>query len=178
MPVSAPNLTVRYKVFYTGPFGRHVLLLRFAPGTTMATARNRSNAIIEAMAPFTWDGTNFDTAEYCPAGGSVFNADPDWEPVVSDTPNTAGPTSSPSRFLQWGGRDSEGFRAKWYLFECATGPRSNMRVTPAQDAQIGVVIDALSYPIDPVVTAGGGVADLKGYANIGDNDYLTHKARS
>lgn len=178
MAPAPDNATARYKVFYTGPFGRHVMLFRYAAGTSLADMRNRSNAIIVAMAPFCWNGTNFDTAEYSTAGATIFNTDGDWDAVVASTSNNPGVYDSPARFLQWGGRDNEGFRAKWYLFEVATLPRHTMRVTPAQDAQVGVVIDALSYPLNPVVTAGGGVAVIKGYANIGENDYLVHKVRS
>jgi hypothetical protein len=173
-----PNTTNRYKVHYTGPFGSHTMLFHGVTGTTQATLRAAVAEVVGDMAGMTWNGTSFDRAEYSAAGSSFFVADPDWDAIVRVSGTNPAATDAPSHFSQFGGRSpTTGVRAKWYLFEDALRDNEDMRFTTADSGDVAAVVASLSANSTSIATIDGTAFSAYGYANVGQNDYLTHKAR-
>lgn len=173
-----PNTATRLKVFYHGPFGSHTMLFHKAAGATDAAFVSGVRAVLTEMADCMWNGATFDRAELASAGSNVFGPYTPWAPIASAT--GADPTTydSPSTFIMWGGRAADsGVRVKLYLFEVREHPVHNMRYEYGELGRIDQVTDALDLNSEVIGTIEGSGAVWYTYANVGENDYLTHRAR-
>ena len=178
MAPTPPNTTFRAKLGYSGPYGAHTMLVHGFIGATIEDMRPGLIAFVNALANFQYNTVVWDTLQYAEAGVNFFTEDIAWEPV--DVGGAAGPSASdvPSRFVNFVGRSpSTAKRVKYHLFETYMNGDNNMRLTPAENANVGAVLDVLNdldYFFDAI---DGTPVVFKNYANLGQNDYLTHRAR-
>lgn len=177
-PVPA-HTAAELRCHYQGPFGSHTMLFHFSAAADEATSIGKARTVITAMALTQWGAAVWNSAEWTPAGSSVSHP-VTWTPI--ETPGAANPTtaSAPGLFVQFGGRAPSGVRAKWYLFETAYNTNNSMRIQRAADANLAAIMDALTNSwgaAEGVSTADGGQPSIYQYANIGINDYITHRVR-
>jgi hypothetical protein len=66
---------------------------------------------------------------------------------------------------------------KLYLFETVEKGNEDMRLLRADSADVDAVLDVLDAFENTISTISGQVPVWYQYANLGQNDYLTHKAR-
>lgn len=176
-PVS-PTTTNRLRLTYTGPFGTHTMVFHGRVGSTQSGLRAAVVAVVAAMTGFQWNTTVWDKAEYAPAGSNIFNIDTAWSTIVATNGNNPTAASAPSGFAQFGGRgNGDGVRAKWYLFEDVADSNATMRIQAGDNATIAGVISALEDNSAVIGNIAGSLLSIYQYANLGQNDYLTHKAR-
>lgn len=178
MSPTPPNTTSRYKVHYTGPFGSHTMLFHGVTGVTQAELRAGVAAIVNDMSGQTWNTTTFNSAEFSAAGSSFFTLDAEWDAITRTSATNPGVNDAPSHFVQYGGRTpSTGKRAKFYLFESTLRDNDTMRYTVADDADVAAIVSEFISQNAVVGAIDGNALAYYGYANVGQNDYLTHKAR-
>lgn len=168
--------TARIRVRYHDQWNEHTMTFRFvdmaAPATNVAIVRS----VITSMLPLLWDNVIFDGAEMAVEGSNIFNEVSGWTPMNATGQGTPGANVSPSRFMQFGGRSSDGRKVKLYLFGVRYDEVQDMRYSPADLAAVGDVIDQLTNSSE-IVTIGGITPVWKQYANYGFNDLVTRKAR-
>ncbi len=178
MPAVDPTTARRYKVTYAGPFGVHTMLFHNRASDTLENLRGDVSDVIDQMLPLTYDGTTFNKAEYAVPGSTFFVIDSEW--VTKTRTGGVDPdiNAAPSTFIQWGGRSPEdGVRTKLYLFETPILPRDDMRYGPGENADVDQVITELNSVDTELSTVSGSGVVWYNYANVGQNDYLTHRAR-
>lgn len=177
-PLPSDN-TTRYRVTYTGPFGTHTMLFHGAFEDTAETLRPMVADVIEAMKTACWGGTVFSTGEFALKDSHLFFLDAGWTPITTSGSAAPGTTDSPSQFMQYGGRDNPlGVRVKLYLFEVIYRGNAKMRLGYADTSDVSNVLDVLNSFDNTISTLSGDIPTWYNYANLGQNDYLTHKARS
>jgi hypothetical protein len=178
MAAADPLQAIRLKVHYTGPFGEHTMLFHGVDGVSQADLVTSVRNVLTVMVGLTWNTTSFDRAEQAIAGSNLFFAVPAWTPITRTSATNPAATDSPSHFAQFGGRSNfDGRRVKYYLFEDAMRDNEDMRFTYADNADVADVVDALAAEEDVIGTITGSQYVPYQYANVGQNDYLTHKAR-
>lgn len=175
-----PNTCPVLFVDYTGPAGSHTMKFDLVIGTLGTTVMAALRPLIQKMADLTWQTTTFHTARYKAAGSPLSFAIAFGAPIVSGlgTPYTAG--NSPAAFIQFGARNSNGVRAKWYVFETIHQANNDMRIAGGALPNVDAVIAEISAQgAAGVLAAADGTNGLSvyNYANLNDNDYLVHKAR-
>jgi hypothetical protein len=154
------------------------MLFHSETGADAATFEADVRVVLEAMKGQCWNGTTFGTAEKAAAGSNLFFLVDDWEPIVRTSSTNPGVTDSPAHFVQYGGRSQEdGVRAKLYLFEAATKDNAEMRIPVGDDADVAAVVEALNVTTDTIGSISGSTVVWYAYANTGQNDYITHRAR-
>jgi len=174
-----PYTSASLYIDYTGPYNTHTLKFDFAGGVTTAAAITKITPVLTAMLPFLWDGSTFATARWRAAGSSISNS-VTFTPMTSTSGQNPTTTSSPARFLQWGGRNANGVRAKWYLFETFAALKPNLRYNSGDSAGVDAVTAALvtaAAGANQLAAADGFSPTMYTYANVGENDYWTHQAR-
>lgn len=177
MAPTPPTSTDRIKVRYTGPFGEHFMLFHAKDGASSVDFLEDVREVLEAMTALVWDAVSFLEAFYAIAGSPIFNGIAAWTPITASSANVPGATNSPAQFTQFGGRASDGTRVKLYLFETSVANSNDMRQTGAEISQIQDVVDLLNDETTTIGTISGAAPVWKNYANVGQNDYLVHKAR-
>jgi hypothetical protein len=178
MTPTPPNTTARLKVHYTGPFGSHTMLFHALEGGGDVDFRTAVHNIVIAMVGACWNTTTFNLAEFAPAGSNVFSIDTGWTTVTRSSATNPGVSDAPSHFAQFGGRSpTTGKRVKWYLFEDTLRDTEDMRFTTAESGDVDAIVDAITAALDQVGAIDGSAIVPYQYANVGQNDYLTHKAR-
>jgi len=179
MAPTPPDTAKRGKVHYTGPFNSHTMLFHFAAATSDATVASTIATIVSLMSELQWNATTWDVLEIAAAGSSLFFPYGAWTPIVASTSNTIDASSKPSVFYNWGARSvTTGKRAKWYLFETAGTGRNDMRWNGGESALFDDVTTAFESASPPLTAIDGTNINFYSYVNVGENDYLTHKARS
>jgi hypothetical protein len=171
-----PTATDRLKIKYEGPFGNHTLLLHAKDGVPTADFIADAIALLNQLAKLLYSTAAFTDALLALAGSDIFNAIP-FTVIPSTGPTTPDVNSAPSTFIQFGGRDSAGKRVKLYLFESGFLPRFDMRYQAGENADLDDTVAMLSDETSTIGTIAGGAPVWKSYVNVGQNDYLTHKAR-
>jgi hypothetical protein len=145
---------------------------------TAASLRAVVEPVIEAMSGACWNTTSFHTGEFAEAGSPFFFPDAGWTTITRTSATNPGAEDSPSQFLQWGGRSSnDGTRVKLYLFEQVYKGSADMRFSYAENADVAAVLDVLNAFENTVSTISGAIPTWYNYANLGQNDYITHKSR-
>lgn len=178
MPVVPKNTALRLKVHYSGPFGRHTMLFHGQTGTPLATLVASVDNIIGLMKDACWDGVTFDSAEYSNPGSDFFTPYAGWVAKTASNGIAPNALTSPSIFLQFGGRSTAtGVRAKWYLFEVRESTNPKMRYPLGTNGRVDGIIAALDNEAGVIAAVDGSEVVAYHYANIGENDFLTHKAR-
>jgi len=178
MAPTDPNTTARLKVHYHGPFGAHTMLFHAQTGEGDATFRTDVLNVILAMSGACWNGTTFDRAEFAAAGSSIFSEDPGWSVVTRTSATNPAASDAPSHFAQFGGRSpTTGKRAKWYLFEDTLRDTSDMRFSVGENADVLAIVEAIEAGAATIGAIDGSPIGVYQYANVGQNDYLTHRAR-
>jgi len=173
-----PLTTNRYKVTYTGPFGTHTMLFHGISTSTQSELRGDVTEVVNDLSGMTWNGTSFFKAEYALAGSPLFFNDPDWTAVTRTSATNPTATDAPSHFVEFGGRTLiGGVRVKLYLFESTLRDNADMRYSVADDADVAAIVDTLNDESTSIAAINGNRATWYNYANVGQNDYLTHKAR-
>jgi hypothetical protein len=154
------------------------MLFHAQTGEGDATFRTDVLNVILAMSGMCWNGTTFDSAEFAAAGSNIFSLDPGWSVVTRTSSTNPAATDAPSHFVQFGGRSpSTGKRVKYYLFEDATRDTADMRFSIAENADVAAVVDAIEAGAATIGAIDGTPITVYQYANVGQNDFLTHKAR-
>ena len=180
MAVVNPLTTWRLKAQYEGPFGRHTMLFHGQlSDTSVDNLVGDVQDFIDQAVGLQWQGTVWDVAEVAPPTVAFFSPLVDWE-AISSTSGFDGTTDhAPSAFVQFGGRSiTTGVRVKLYLFETYVQPDANMRKNASELAAVGNVITELNSAENEISAVDGTLVNWKTYANLGQNDHLTHKARS
>jgi len=180
MPPTPPTTTGRLKVAYNDYWRAHTMLFHFVPSIDGDEAAALVDPILTAMAAVLFNSSGFTSAEWYPAGSSIGfpQAMLDTYPGGSGVPPV---TAGPSNFIQFGGRNPNGKRVKYYLFGSVFTQKVNMR----QNAGDNPLCDAIIAAIDAATAGGTGLACIDGvgfvtypYANLGQNDYITSRVRS
>jgi hypothetical protein len=150
-----------------------------ATGADPDTFLETVHGVCEQMAGLLYTGSVFDNAEVAAAGSNIFNP-VDWDPISATSGISFTAASNPaSNFLQWGARaPSSGKRAKLYLLQPIALANSKMRFQTGDDSRIDLVTDALVEAADIIGNVAGEFVVWKTYANAGENDHLTHTART
>lgn len=178
MAPTDPTTALRMKVHYSGIFGAHVMLFHGQTGVALAALAASVANIINQMKDACWDQTRFDVAEYSNPGSNIFLPYAPWTPVQSASTFAPQLGDAPSAFVQFGGRStSTGKRAKWYLFNSRIPDNFKMRVPLGSVGAVDGVIAALDNESGVIGAIDGSELGIYKYANVGQNDYLTHKAR-
>lgn len=179
MAPTDPTTTSRFRITYTGPFNTHTMLFHGRVGVAQASVRSAVAAIVTQMLGAQWNGTTWNQAEYAAAGSNLFFPDASWTTLTASNANNPTSTSSPSGFQQYGGRGlTTGIRAKWYLFEVVSATTQDMRFARAESTTFGNIIGAFESVSASIGNVAGGLLSMYQYCNVGQNDYLTKKARS
>jgi hypothetical protein len=178
MPPANPTATSRLKVHYTGPFGQHDMLFHavslVARATLVASVRN----VLTVMVGLCWNTTSFDGAEFAAAGSNLFFPETPWTPITRTSATNPAATDAPSHFTQFGARSGvDGRRAKWYLFEDTLRDTADMRFSIAESADVADVVAAFEAEATVIGSITGTTLNWYQYANVGQNDYITHRAR-
>ena len=174
----APNTALRFRAHYTGPFGDHTMLFHAVTGTTLTDMTLAVAEFASTVGPLQYQGTIWSTAEYAMPGSNIFLPVPGWTAINDSSTNASTANSSPSRFLNWVGRDtSVGTRVKLYLFETYATAKNDMRWNAGESTAIDAVTDLLNSETSVIGNIAGRAPVWNDYANVGENDYLTHKSR-
>lgn len=178
MPPVPPNTTKRIRAHYTGPFDSHTMLFHATTGLSDSDFIGDVKDIIDQMSNLQYNGTTWDTAEIAQPGSALFFPITPWDAITSGSGFNPTVGSGPSTFVQFGGRGlNGGVRVKLYLFETYLLPTHNMRYIPAENAAVDAVIAELVSADNNVGTISGDVVGWYNYANSGQNDFITHRAR-
>lgn len=179
MPATPPTTAARLKVHYSAPTGSHTMLFHQVTGSLKSTFIDEVRSILLLMCACSWNGTSFDGAQYAAAGSILFFPEQSWVPVSASSGYDYAANDSPSAFLQWGGRSlTDGTRVKLYLLSTRFAPRNDMRYQLGEAGQVDAVTNALNAFGSVIATVSGTNPVWYTYANVGQNDYLTHKARN
>jgi len=179
MTPTPPNTTIRYKVHYSGPFNEHTMLFHGLTGIDPIVLRTSVQNVVIAMSGAQWNTTTWHTAEVALAGSDIFNVDVGWTDVTRSSATNPAADDAPSHFAQFGGRSpTTGKRAKWYLFEDTMGDTADMRFSGGENADVAAIVAAFVAESDVIGAIDGTDLVFYNYANVGQNDHLTHKARS
>jgi len=177
MAPADPTATMRLKVLYSGPFGNHTMLLHAKDGVSSGDFISDAIALLNQMAKLMYSAAVFTDALLAFAGSDIFNAI-----TFTAIPSTGSVTptinSAPSTFIQFGGRSTDGRRVKLYLFESGFEYRSDMRYQSGENTDLDDTVAMLNDEASTIGTITGAAPVWKSYVNVGQNDYLTHKARS
>lgn len=176
MAPADPTATMRLKVKYNGPFGTHTLLLHAKDGVSSTTFIADAIALLNQLAKLLYSTAAFTDALLALAGSDIFNAIT-FSGIASTGPTVPDINSSPSTFIQFGGRSTDGKRVKLYLFESGFLPRADMRYQAGENADLDDTVALLNDPSSSIATITGENPIWYNYVNVGQNDYLTHKAR-
>jgi len=173
-----PNTTSRLKVHYTGPFGQHDMLFHAVSLVARATLVTSVRNVLTVMVGLCWNTTSFDGAEFSSAGSNLFFPQTDWVAITRTSATNPAATDAPSHFTQFGARSEvDGRRAKWYLFEDALRDTVDMRYSVAENSDVADVIEAFEAENTVIGSISGTPLSWYQYANVGQNDYITHRAR-
>lgn len=179
MAPTPPNTASRLKVKYTGPLGSHVMTFHGDIGVSAADLAGDVADVIDLFGPLQYSGTAWESAEYSAEGASFSLPYVDWVPIIVSNPYGPDASASPSRFLQFGGRSAgTGVRVKLYLYETHFQTRQDMRWNAGESATVDAVITELNSVSSNIASIDGQNVSWYSYANVGENAYLTHKARS
>lgn len=173
-----PTTTKRIRAHYTGPFGSHTMLFHATTGLSDADFLGDVQDVVELLANIQYDGTVWDTAESAAAGSALFFPLATWTPITSGSAiGTTGHIGA-STFIQFGGRTlTSGVRTKLYLFETYLPASDNMKYTPGENAGVDAVITELQSADSNLGAIDGDIVGWYSYANGGQNDFITHRAR-
>jgi hypothetical protein len=154
------------------------MLFHFQAGTTSDDALTTITSVVDAMANAQWDGTSWDQMEFAVGGSDIF-APVGWAAVTADTGFNPTGDSPPSNYVNFLGRSpTTGVRARWFLFENPLAGDNQMRYTRGEKTQVDDVVDALvTAALDNLGAIDGTGITIKLYANLGQNDHLTKRAR-
>jgi len=178
MAAADPLATIRYRVSYVGPFNRHTMLFHGVGSASLIDIRTGVSAVITAMASCVWETVVFDRAETADAASALFFPDSAWDSISSTTADNPSIAASPSQFVQWGARSPfDGRRVKWYLFESLMGNSASMRLNEFVNSAVDAVTNALQDNGDVIGTITGSQYLVYRYANLGQNDHITHDSR-
>lgn len=173
-----PNTTMRLRVHYTGPFDSHTMLFHAQTGITVADFVGDVQDIVDQLVNIQYNGTVWATAELAAAGSPLFFPEASWTPITSGSGFNPAVGSGPSTFIQFGGRGlNNGVRVKLYAFETYLLPTNNMRYTAGENAAVDAVVTELLDANNNVGAIDGDVVGWYNYANSGQNDFITHRAR-
>lgn len=179
MPPTPPATTIRYKVHYTGPFNSHTMLFHGILGADPIVLRNAVRNVAIAMSGAQWNTTTWHAAEVALAGNTFFTADVGWTAVTRTSATNPSASSAPSHFANFGGRSpTTGKRVKFYLFEDTLGDTEDMRFSGPENADVAAIVNELISEDTVIGAIDGTDVVWYNYANVGQNDFLTHKARS
>lgn len=179
MAPTPPNTAKRIKVWYTGPYGEHVMLFHARTGTSDADFQAGVADIIDKMIELQYDGTTWNRAEIAQPGSALFFPISDWVTQTADNAAGTAPNDDPSRYLNMTGRSYvDGVQTRLFLFETYIKGDQQMRIQAAENANVDALIDVLNNEANPNGTISGSIPVWKSYVNVGSNDYLTKKARN
>lgn len=178
MALYDPNASARLRCPYQGPYGTHTMLLRGALTGIESDLVNSLLALLPEFANWQYDGTVWTNPEFAAPGSHFYTPVDGWTDYTVDNAIGTSATDAPSAFLNMCGRSpSTGRRTKLYLFEQPLTGRNNMRILSGDNANVASLIDTLNGIDVQLDAIDGTPVTWKGYVNVGQNDYLTHKAR-
>jgi len=172
------DTTNRLKVFYSGPYGNHSLLFHGRTGTSESALVSSVRNVIDLFAVLMYDTVVFDSAQYAAAGSTLFFPTA-WASIDSTGTTVPDINRSPGLFIQFGARGNpDGIRTKLYLFESGFLPRADMRYEAGENADLDAAIAELQSQDDVIGNIAGGGVIWYNYTNVGENDFITHRARA
>jgi hypothetical protein len=171
--------TPRLKVLQTGPRGTHHMIFRFGLATSEANMITQSRAVCDQMKDLCLDGTAFESAELAAEGSEVFLPIAWGSPMVAATGAGVTAQDEYGRYVNFVGRSTAGSRVAYYLFNVKkdTGTANN-RLTIAENAQVGNILDAIRDDAINLVAIDQNAFVMKSYANTGINDAVAKKSRA
>jgi hypothetical protein len=174
-----PHTAKRLKYHYQGPFGQHTMLFHGVTGVTDGDLVTAARQVAEAMAALQWNGTTWQGAELSQPGSGLYFPVDAGDDIVGSSGFSPGGNSAPSYMLSFTGRSqSTGVRARLFMFEGAASYTPNMRYTPGESAQVDGIIQALIDTSSVIGAIDGSQVIWHFYANAGQNDYITRRARN
>lgn len=180
MAPTPPYTADRLRVHYTGPFGAHTLLFHrtsvsLSPGAFVAACHD----VCEVMPQLMWDDVSFGSAEYAEEGSGAYFPQTDWIAIPGGSGDDPTAAASPSAFLNWTGRGIvlPPKRVSLYLFEVQYQGANDMRLTVGENVGADAVWAALNTNQFEIGNVAGQSVAWHGYTNVGQNDFITHRAR-
>jgi len=180
MAPTPPYTVDRIRVHYTGPFGAHTQLYHRVAGSLSQEAFVLAvRAVVGNMSQLMWNAVSFDTAEYAEASSGAYFPLEDWVAIPGGSGDDPTSASTPSAFLNWTGRGITlpPHRASLYLFEVQYQGAQDMRLQAGENAGADSVWAALRTNRFEIGNVAGQPLAWHNYTNVGQNDYLTHRAR-
>lgn len=177
MAVTDPTTARRIKVAYTGPFGQHTMLFHMKAGGDPAAFLSDVRAVLGELLQLMWTAVSFFEAFEALAGSPIFVPIASWTPVEPGVNGTPPASAAPSQFANLVGRASDGTKVALYLFETAFTNNSAMRALSSSSAGLAAVLSLLNDEAISIGTISGAAPVWKPYANVGQNDFITHRAR-
>jgi hypothetical protein len=171
------NTTARLKVQYTGPYGSHTMVFRAPEGESEGGLVDDAHALAVLMAECQYDNVVWGPAEFAEAGSDLFFPEAGWVTVNGESGIAPGTSDAPSTFLNFGGRSAGGRRVKLYLFETFFDETADMKYDAGESALLDAVVAQLNDPLSEICAIDGLVTTWYTYVNVGQNDYITHRAR-
>lgn len=168
LPPLPPNNTSRYKLQYVTGNIAHELQNRTAVGITAAAASSLFVSVLTAISADLWSLT-VTGMTFAPAGSDIFNP-------VTFTGTTAFGLGSPSleesiRSLSVVGRTTGGRKVKFLLFGFKGNKTDNMRITPAENANVGNMLGQIAAASSQFFAIDGLKPIYASYVNVDYNDH-------
>lgn len=170
-----PSGTERWKYTYQNAITTHSVQFRLTTPGNVSTADSIMNAIMTYYDDLVTESTII-SLEVAAEGSDIFNVSGSSTVVGTTFGTTAANPTSNAVAATLIGRGNDGRRARISIFGWF-GAVSNYRLTVAEDADLGILVDFLNDPELPLITISGSGAIWKPYIDIKSNDHWVGKAR-
>lgn len=174
-PLSTAN-TERWKLFYLVGGKQHSLQMRVdATGVSQTTAEAGFSQLLTDISADLWTVT-FVRLEHAPVGSTIFN------PVTSALTGTLAGAGAPSaqesvRQLSFVGRATTGRKSRVFIYGFKSNNNDNMRITPAENANVGTAINRINGYLHLFVGIDGIKPVYSQYVNVNFNQHWTKAIR-
>lgn len=179
MPLTplAPENTERWRLVYSVGGHDHNLVMRVDnTGVSQTTVEAGYSQLLGDLSPLLYLLT-FVRLEHAAVGSTIFN------PVTTTLTGTLAGTGTPSqeqstRQISFVGRAVTGRKARAFVYGYKVDTDENMRVTPAETAEIGTAINRINGYLHLFVAIDGIKPTFSQYVNVNYNKHWTKEVRS
>jgi hypothetical protein len=176
IPALDPANTARWRLVYTCGGFQHAWGMRVdATNPSQSTVEQGYTLLLQDLSTLLFTIT-FVRLEFAAVGSSIFN------PVTTTLTGTLAGTGAPgleqaTRQISWTGRGITGRKTRVFLWGYKDDLLDNMRITPAETAEVGTAINRINGYLHLFV----GIDSIKPvynqYVNVNYNKHWTKQAR-